>query len=75
MDESEPRSSRLDSRHVHRDAGGTSPSTCSTWLPQPANVGFPHEEHFTRWHILITSVRGATSAPCRVRATPAEKDS
>jgi hypothetical protein len=25
--------------HWQRSAGGTSPSTCSTWAPQPAKVG------------------------------------
>ena len=46
-----PDSSRTVSRHVHRASCGTSPRTCSTWRPQPANDGLPHEEHFTRWHI------------------------
>jgi hypothetical protein len=42
--------SRADARavallHWHRWFFGTSPSTCSTWAPHPAQLGRPQREH------------------------------
>ena len=38
-------------RHWHRSSLGTAPSTCSTWAPQPFQVGRPHCLHFAALHI------------------------
>jgi hypothetical protein len=35
----EPLAAVLEAAHWQRSAGGTSPSTCSTCAPQPAQVG------------------------------------
>lgn len=57
--------SALDSRHLHRSSGGTSPSTCSTWSPHPTKVGFPQLGQSTRVHILShsPSSSGLTALP------------
>ncbi len=38
-------------RHWHRSSSGTSPSTCSTWAPQPFQVGRPHFPQIAALHI------------------------
>lgn len=41
----------LSSRQWQRCAAGTSPRTCSTWRPHPAQLGLRHFEHITDLHI------------------------
>ena len=38
-------------RHWQRWFLGTSPSTCSTWAPHPAQLGRPQALHVVRLHI------------------------
>lgn len=62
-----------DSRQRQRCAGGTSPSTCSTWAPQPAKVGRPHFRQSTRRHIrqpLSSRPEAQRSRPRRASAGP-----
>ncbi len=39
----------------HRSAGGTSPSTASTWRPQPVKEGLLQVGHWIRWHMRVSS--------------------
>ena len=56
--------------HWQRSAGGTWPSTISTWAPQPFHVGRPHLGHVMAVHIPHRVSRGGYCRQDGVRICP-----